>query len=90
MDVDDGFLSLMDDTGNTRDDLKLPDGEIGAEIKQAIAEGRDILVSFHNFGDCFACWVTEHQFLNKLIGFDLLKSNFGNFKLFGHFKIFFL
>ena len=51
MDVDDGFLSLMDDTGNTRDDLKRPDGEIGAEIKQAIAEGRDILVSFHNFGD---------------------------------------
>ena len=46
MDVsDDGFLSLMDDTGNTRDDLKLPDGEIGAEIKAAIADGKDILVS---------------------------------------------
>lgn len=43
LDVDDGFLSLMDDQGNTRDDLKLPDGEIGAEIKQAIADGRDIL-----------------------------------------------
>ena len=42
---DDGFLSLMDDTGNTRDDLKLPDGEIGAEIKAAIADGKDILVS---------------------------------------------
>ncbi len=35
----------MDDTGNTRDDLKLPDGEIGAEIKAAIADGKDILVS---------------------------------------------
>ncbi len=47
MDVsDDGFLSLMDDTGATRDDLKTPDGELGAEIKAAIAEGRDILVSF--------------------------------------------
>jgi translation initiation factor 5A len=43
---DDGFLSLMDDTGATRDDLKTPDGELGAEIKAAIAEGRDILVSF--------------------------------------------
>jgi translation initiation factor 5A len=43
LDVDDGFLSLMDDAGNTRDDLKIPDGEIGAEIKQAIADGREIL-----------------------------------------------
>jgi hypothetical protein len=42
---DDGFLSLMDDSGATRDDLKLPDGDIGAEIKAAISEGRDILVS---------------------------------------------
>lgn len=40
---DDGFLSLMDDTGTTRDDLKTPEGELGAEIKAAIAEGRDIL-----------------------------------------------
>ena len=44
---DDGFLSLMDDTGATRDDLKTPEGELGVEIKAAIAEGRDILVSFH-------------------------------------------
>jgi translation initiation factor 5A len=42
---DDGFLSLMDDAGNTRDDLKTPEGELGAEIKAAIADGKDILVS---------------------------------------------
>ena len=45
LDVDDGFLSLMDDGGNTRDDLKVPEGEIGEEITNAIAEGRDIMVS---------------------------------------------
>ena len=42
---DDGYLSLMDDGGNTRDDLKNPDGELGDEIKGAISDGKDILVS---------------------------------------------
>lgn len=42
---DDGFLSLMDDNGDTRDDLKIPDGDIGAEIRAAISDGREILVS---------------------------------------------
>jgi translation initiation factor 5A len=41
---DDGFLSLMDDAGVTRDDLKVPDGEIGLEIRSSIEEGKDILV----------------------------------------------
>merc|ERR1712073_16191 len=27
LDIEDGFLSLMDDTGNTRDDLKVPEGD---------------------------------------------------------------
>ena len=46
MDVsDDDFLSMMDDGGNTRDDLKVPEGDLGAEIKASIEEGKDILVS---------------------------------------------
>lgn len=32
--TDDGFLSLMDDSGNTKDDVKLPDGEIGDRINK--------------------------------------------------------
>nr|ACO14639.1 Eukaryotic translation initiation factor 5A [Caligus clemensi] len=43
LDIDDGYLSLMDDTGATRDDLRVPTGEIGDEINSAIEEGRDIL-----------------------------------------------
>ena len=43
--LDDDFLSLMDDGGDTRDDLKCPDGEIGDEIRAAIADDKDILVS---------------------------------------------
>jgi translation initiation factor 5A len=41
--VMDDFLSLMDDSGQTRDDLKVPEGEIGAEITAAEADGKDIL-----------------------------------------------
>merc|ERR1712018_109074 len=40
---DDGYLSLMDDGGNTRDDLKVPEGDIGEEIKSSMEDGKDIL-----------------------------------------------
>lgn len=29
---DDGFLSLMNDDGDTKDDVRMPDGEIGEKI----------------------------------------------------------
>jgi translation initiation factor 5A len=37
------FDSLMDDSGDTRDDLKCPEGDVGAEIQAAIADEKDIL-----------------------------------------------
>ena len=45
--MDDDFLSLMDDSGDTRDDLKCPpeDNDVGKEIIDAIANEADILVS---------------------------------------------
>ena len=43
--MEDGFLSLMDDSGDTRDDLKCPEDSVGDEIKKAIADEIDILVS---------------------------------------------
>jgi translation initiation factor 5A len=36
--TDDGFLSLMDDDGSTKDDVKLPDGEVGDKIKKLFLE----------------------------------------------------
>merc|ERR1712042_223851 len=35
--IDEGFLSLMDDSGDTREDLKCPEGDVGEEIRNAIA-----------------------------------------------------
>jgi translation initiation factor 5A len=42
--MDDDFLSLMDDSGETRDDLKCPDsGEVADAIRGAIEQEQDIL-----------------------------------------------
>ena len=38
---DDGFLSLMKDSGETKDDVKLPEGELGDKIKRLFEEGKD-------------------------------------------------
>jgi len=43
IDVEDGYLSLMDDGGNTRDDLKMPEGDVGAEIQGFLDQEKDIL-----------------------------------------------
>ncbi|KAJ9199913.1 hypothetical protein DTO166G4_8648 [Paecilomyces variotii] len=36
--TDDDFLSLMDDTGATKDDVKLPEGEVGEKINRLFRE----------------------------------------------------
>lgn len=39
---DDGFLSLMSDDGSTKDDVKLPDNEVGEKINKLFTEeGKD-------------------------------------------------
>ena len=43
--LEDDFLSLMDDSGETRDDLKCPEDAVGEEIKNAIEKEIDIMVS---------------------------------------------
>ncbi|KAL4815157.1 translation protein SH3-like domain-containing protein [Aspergillus spinulosporus] len=36
--TDDGFLSLMDDNGETKDDVKVPEGEVGERINKMFKE----------------------------------------------------
>merc|ERR1719203_2109685 len=45
--MEDDFLSLMVDSGETRDDLKCPpeDNDVGRDVKNAIADETDILVT---------------------------------------------
>ncbi|CAH9131603.1 unnamed protein product [Cuscuta epithymum] len=43
---EDGFVSLLDDKGNTKDDLRLPTDEaLCAQIKSTFEAGKDIIVS---------------------------------------------
>lgn len=42
---DDGYLSLMDDSGDIREDLKVPDGELGTQLRSDFDNGRSLLVS---------------------------------------------
>ncbi|CAN0923574.1 Eukaryotic translation initiation factor 5A-4 [Linum grandiflorum] len=43
---EDGFVSLLTDNGNTKDDLRLPtDDALLTQIKEGFAEGKDLVVS---------------------------------------------
>ncbi|KNA20867.1 hypothetical protein SOVF_048500 [Spinacia oleracea] len=44
--TEDGFVSLLTDNGDTKDDLKLPTDEVlNKQIKDGFAEGKDLIVS---------------------------------------------
>ena len=42
---DDSFLSLLNADGSTKDDLKVPEGEIGERIKALFDDGKDVYVT---------------------------------------------
>jgi len=45
VDIADGVASLMDDEGETKDDLKVPSGSVGKEIQEKFDEGEHFLVT---------------------------------------------
>ena len=45
MDIDDGFASLMEDNGETKDDLKVPDNALGEEIKEKHKKDESFMVT---------------------------------------------
>jgi translation initiation factor 5A len=45
LDIDDGFLSLMCDDGSTKDDVKLPDNEIGKKIEADFLDGKELIIA---------------------------------------------
>jgi len=44
-DIIDGYLSLMDDGGDMREDLKVPEGELGTELKNRYENQEEIIVT---------------------------------------------
>lgn len=43
--VEGGFLSLMDTNNNTKDDVKIPEGDLGKKIVDDFNEEKEIIVS---------------------------------------------
>jgi translation initiation factor 5A len=43
--IDDGFLSLMLQDGSTKDDVKLPEGELGEKMEESFDNGDELIVS---------------------------------------------
>lgn len=42
---DDGYLTLMSDNGDIREDLKLPEGDLGISLRNDFDNGKELLVS---------------------------------------------
>lgn len=42
---DDGYLTLMSEGGDLREDLKIPEGDLGVSLKNDFDNGKDLLVS---------------------------------------------
>ncbi len=40
-----GFLNLMDNEGNNKDDVKVPDTDLGKEIEAAFEAGKELSVT---------------------------------------------
>jgi translation initiation factor 5A len=43
--IDDGFLTLLTDSGSTKDDVKLPEGELGQKILADFEDGKEVSLS---------------------------------------------
>ncbi|WFD31399.1 translation initiation factor eIF5A [Malassezia sp. CBS 17886] len=43
--IDDGYLNLMSNDGSSKDDVKVPEGEIGEQISAQFDEGKDLMVT---------------------------------------------
>nr|CAD7198692.1 unnamed protein product [Timema douglasi] len=45
---DDGYLCLMADNGDLREDLKIPEGELGQQLRADFEAGKELLVSWNS------------------------------------------
>ena len=59
--IDDDYLSLMDDNGDTREDLKLPEGDLGKEISTKFDNDENFLVTVLKAMDEEAVIATKAQ-----------------------------
>ncbi|MFJ6721667.1 hypothetical protein [Streptomyces sp. NPDC091259] len=42
--TDDGYLSLLTSDGSPKDDLKVPEGDLGSQARSAFGDGKHVVV----------------------------------------------
>ena len=71
--IDDGFLNLMTADGTAKDDVKVPEGDLGSQITSGFEEGKDLLVTIISaMGEEQVSLVGSHQLLCALISIGRL------------------
>ena len=45
LDISDGYCSVLTETGETKDDLKVPEGELGQQLQEAFDNGSELIVA---------------------------------------------
>jgi len=45
LNIDDDFMNLIDSTGGAKDDVKVPEGEVGDQIQELFDDGKEVLVT---------------------------------------------
>lgn len=45
LDIDDGYLNMMDGNGNEKNDVKVPEGDLGTQIEEGHKAGKELLVT---------------------------------------------
>lgn len=43
--IDDGFLNLLDGDGSAKDDVKVPEGDLGKQLESEFEAGKELLVT---------------------------------------------
>ena len=79
-DIDDEYLVLMNDNGDLREDLKIPEGDLGTQLRSEYDGGKELLVSnLTTINNQFNLSIVNDPF-NKERSHFLLFNNFCTIK----------
>lgn len=64
--IDDGFLNLMTQDGTSKDDVKIPESDLGSEIQSGFDDGKDLLVTIISAMGEEQVWFTSASLFSSL------------------------